>query len=135
MRIALAAAFLLLSGMPAVADCNRPKRIEFGTGASVATLSSGPSTETVDCYQVIGRAGQELNVTLVGAARDAKLALYAPGWQASCDSSGDCDVSGDLISEEGETDWSDQLEANGAYLIVVDNSKSDAEYRLTVALH
>jgi hypothetical protein len=134
MRIALAAALVLLSGMPAVADCNRPKLIEFSAGASLVTLSSGASTETVDCYQAIGRAGQELRVTLEGAGRDAKLALYAPGWQASC-ASGDCDISGDLISDEGETDWSDQLEASGAYLIVVDNSKSDAEYRLTVALH
>src|SRR5580704_4666217 len=134
MRIALAAAVFLLSRGAALADCNHPKLIEFGLGASAVTLNSGPPTETVDCYQVIGRAGQEMGVTLEGAEHDAKLALYAPGWQASCDSSGDCDVSGDLMSEENETDWSDQLAASGAYLIVVDNAKSDAEYRLTVEL-
>jgi hypothetical protein len=134
MRIALAAAVFLLSGEIALADCNRPKLIEFGPGANAVALSSGPPTETVDCYQVVGRAGQEMSVTLDGAEHDARLALYAPGWQASCDSSDDCDVSGDLMSEENETDWSDQLTASGAYLIVIDNAKSDAEYRLTVEL-
>lgn len=135
MRIALAAAFLLLSGMAAMADCNHPKPIEFSAGASAVTLDSGPPTATIDCYQVTGRSGQELTVAVEGAQHDAKLALYAPGWQANCNSSGDCDISGDLISDDGETDWADQLPGNGAYLIVVDNSKSDAEYRLSVELH
>jgi hypothetical protein len=135
MRIALGAALFLVSGGAAIAACSHPKAIPVNAGAGAVTLDSGPPTETIDCYQVTGRAGQELSVALQGAQRDAKLALYAPGWQASCQSSGDCDISGDLMSDEDETDWTDKLETSGAFLIVIDNSKSDAEYRLSVELH
>jgi hypothetical protein len=135
MRIALAVALFVMFGGTALADCSHPKPIQFGAGASAITLNSGPPTETIDCYQVTGRAGQELSIALQGAQHDAKLALYAPGWQANCQSSGDCDISGDLMSEEDETDWTDKLETNGAFLIVIDNSKSDAEYALHLELH
>jgi hypothetical protein len=134
MRIALAIAVFLVSNGAALADCSHPKPIQLGAGASAVTLNSGPPTETVDCYQVSGRTGQQLSVTLEGAQHDAKLALYAPGWQTTCSASGDCDISGDLMSEADETDWTDKLERNGAVLIVIDNSKSDAEYRLSIEL-
>ena len=39
------------------------------------------------------------------------------------------------MSEDNQTSWDDELDATGVYLIVIDNSKSDAEYRLTVELH
>ena len=39
------------------------------------------------------------------------------------------------MSEEDETDWTDKLETNGAFLIVIDNSKSDARYALHLELH
>jgi hypothetical protein len=135
MRIAPAAALFLVFNGAAFADCTHPKPIQFGAGASAVTLNSGPPTETIDCFQVTGRAGQQLSVTLEGAQHDAKLALYAPGWQTTCSATGDCDISGDLMSEADETDWTDKLERTGAILIVVDNSKSDAEYRLSVELH
>jgi hypothetical protein len=135
MRIALAAALFLAFGGSAFADCTHPRPIQFGAGANAVTLNSGPPTETIDCYQVTGRAGQELSITLEGVQHDAKLALYAPGWQTTCSPTGDCDISGDLMSEADETDWTDKLERGGAILIVIDNSKSDAEYRLGVELH
>ena len=44
-------------------------------------------------------------------------------------------MNGDLLSEDNQTNWEDELETSGDYLIVVDNSKTDAEYKLTVELH
>ena len=41
---------------------------------------------------------------------------------------------GELLSENNETSWEDELETAGVYLIVIDNSKSDAEYKLIVQL-
>ena len=65
MRIALAAAVFLLSGGTAMADCNHPKLIEFSPSANAVALNSGPPTEAVDCYQVIGRAGPVEGITPV----------------------------------------------------------------------
>ena len=135
MRVPLAAValFLVSSGAEA-ADCNHPLPIGFAPGQTSVTLPSGPPTGSVSCYQVNGTEGQELNITVKSAEKDAVLALYAPGWQASCDASGDCEINGDLLSDEGDTEWVDELEKTGLYLIVVDNSRSDAEYQMIVSL-
>jgi hypothetical protein len=140
MRFPLAAALLfgalfVVSGATRAADCNHPLPIAFPAGATTVTLASGPLADAVGCFQLTARAGQKLTATVQDADHAVSLQLYAPGWKATCNTAADCDVSGDLLSEDNETSWSDQLETSGAYLIVVDNSRTDAEYKLIVELH
>jgi len=135
MRFPLAAALLFVSGAAEAADCNRPLPIAFQTGATTVTLDSGPPADAVGCYQLTARAGQKLTAAVQNSDHAAFLELYAPGWKATCNAAADCEVSGDLLSEDNQTSWEDELETTGVYLIVIDNSKSDAEYKLTVELH
>jgi hypothetical protein len=128
---ALAAALVLMSGAARAADCDRPAPIVLEPGSSSATIA-GPPSGTVDCYQLTARGNQVLTITVDNAADDAAFALYAPGWTAKCDGRGGCDLTGDLLSEDDTKAWSDTVEAAGAYLIVVDNSKSGSDYELTV---
>ena len=138
MRFPLAAALLLVAALfisvaAEAADCNRPLPIAFPTGATTITLN-GPPADAVGCYQLTARAGQKLTTTVQDADHAASLELYAPGWKATCNAAADCEVSGELLSENNETSWEDELETAGVYLIVIDNSKSDAEYKLIVQL-
>jgi hypothetical protein len=134
MRFPLAAALLFVSGAAEAADCNHPLPITFPAGATTVTLNSGPPADAVGCYQLAARAGQKLTATVQDADHAASLELYAPGWKATCNAAADCEVSGELLSENNETSWEDELETAGVYLIVIDNSKSDAEYKLIVQL-
>jgi hypothetical protein len=140
MRFPLAAVLslvtpLFVSGAAWAADCNRPLTVAFPAGATRVTLASGPPAEAVGCYQLTARAGQKLTATVQDDGHAAFLELFAPGWKASCNAVADCEVNGDLLSEDNQTNWEDELETSGVYLIVVDNSKTDAEYKLTVELH
>jgi hypothetical protein len=135
MRFPLAAALVFVSGAAEAADCGHPLPIAFPAGATSVTLDSGPPADAVGCYQLNATAGQKLTASVQNADHAAFLELYAPGWRASCTAAAECEVSGDLLSEDNQTSWDDELDATGVYLIVVDNSKSDAEYRLTVELH
>lgn len=134
MRIwAVAAALVLVSGAARAADCNAPAPIVFTPGSPSVTIAN-PGTDTIDCYQVTARTNQALTVAVDNEADDAVFALYAPGWSATCDAAGECHLVGDLLSEEDTKNWSDTVETAGSYLIVVDNSKSGADYELTVEL-
>lgn len=128
---AWAAALVLVSGAAAAAECSKPTPIVFEPGSSSVTLEGQPSS-TTDCYQVTSRGNQVLSVTVDNANDDAVFALYAPGWAANCDGAGTCELTGDLLSEDDTKAWSDTVETAGAYLIVVDNSKSGSDYELTV---
>ena len=44
------------------------------------------------------------------------------------------DIDGEALSEDDTKSWADTLPASGAYLIVIDNSRSDSDYRLNVVL-
>jgi hypothetical protein len=134
MRIALAAVLLLVSGGTALADCNRPAPISVTPTASESTVETDAPTTTLDCYQVSGQAGQHLSVSISGDKSDATLAVFAPGWKASCNAAEDCDIDGDELTGEAAKSWSDLLPVTGAYLIVIDNSRSDSDYRLNVVL-
>ena len=134
MRFPLAAALLIVSGAAEAADCDHPLPIAFPAGATTVTLDSGPPADAVGCYQLNATAGQKLTATVQDADHAAFLELYAPGWKASCTAVAECEVNGDLLSEDNQTSWEDELDASGVYLIVIDNSKSDVEYRLTVEL-
>ena len=136
MRFLLSALALLLgsAGGAMAADCGRPTTIQIDPGASSTTVASGPPSEMIDCYQVTAAAGQRLSVAIAGDENDAVFAVFAPGWQATCTALGDCDVNGDQLSDDEATTWSDSAPTAGAYLIVVDNSRSDAEYKLTVGV-
>jgi len=135
MRIgSLAAALILAPAAAMAADCNRPAPIALAPGASSATIASGEPTGTSDCYQVAVRGDQVLTVSLDSETGDAAFALYAPGWTAKCDPAGDCEVAGDILSDDETRSWSDAVQGGGAYLIVVDNAKSDSDYRLTVKI-
>jgi hypothetical protein len=134
MRFPLAAALVFVSGAAEAADCTHPLQIAFPAGATSVTLDSGPPADAVGCYQLTASTGQKLTASVQSDDRAAYLELYAPGWRASCSAAAECEVTGDLLSEENVTSWSDELDANGAYLIVVDNSRTDSEYKLTVEL-
>jgi hypothetical protein len=127
----LAAAVVLVSGAASAADCGNPAPIVFDPGSASVTIAAPPSS-TVDCYQVTARGNQHMTITVDNEADDAVLALYAPGWAVKCGATGACDLTGDLLSEDDTKTWSDTAEAPGAYLIVIDNSKSGADYELTV---
>jgi hypothetical protein len=120
---------VLLASPDARADCNHPPVINPN-----APVETDAPTTTIDCYQVALPAGQRVSVAIAGAKNDAVFAVFAPGWTASCNAAEDCDVNGDQLSDDNVTRWLDTAPAAGAYLIVVDNSKSDADYRLTVEL-
>jgi hypothetical protein len=134
MRSALAAAGFVLCGGPALADCNSPTPISVAAGAAESTVAADTPTTTLDCYQVTAQAGEQLSITLDGAKNDAVFTLLAPGWQAHCDTADDCDIDGDALSEDDAKSWTDTVPSSGAYLIVIDNSHSDADYRLNVVL-
>ncbi|HEY1797546.1 MAG TPA: hypothetical protein VGG57_15655 [Stellaceae bacterium] len=129
----LAAALVLVAGAASAADCSRPTPVVFEPGSSSVTIANQESS-SADCYQLTARGSQHLTITVDNAADDAVLALYAPGWAVKCDRDGACDLTGDLLSEDDTKTWSDIVEAAGAYLIVVDNSKSGADYELTVEM-
>jgi len=134
MRSTLAAVGLSLCGGPAFADCNAPTPINVTVGAAESTVAADTPTTTLDCYQVTAHAGEQLSITLDGAKNDAVFTLLAPGWQAHCDSADDCDIDGEALSEDDAKSWIDTAPSSGAYLIVIDNSRSDSDYRLNVVL-
>jgi hypothetical protein len=129
--LTLAVMAVLAASTGARADCNHPTPVQFASGASSASVASGPQTAAVECYRVDARAGQNMSVVVSGAG-NAVVAVYAPGWTTSCDSTGDCDITGDLLGDGDTADWSDDLAETGAYLIVVDNSRGGAAYQLDV---
>jgi len=128
-----AAVLLLASAGAARADCNRPAAIVIQPGTASATLDSDEPVPTVECYQVTAPAAQELRIFLDSDAKGPMLEVFAPGWTANCNASDECGVSGTLISDPGDTEWSDTLTETGAYLIVIDNANGD-EYQLTVEI-
>ncbi len=126
---ALAAALVFVSGAAMAADCSAPAPIVFEPGAASVMIASPPSSG--DCFQYTARGNERVTITLDNAADDAVFAIYAPGWTAKCDGEGACELTGDLLSEDDTKAWADTL-SPGAYLIVVDNSKSGLDYELTV---
>jgi hypothetical protein len=132
MRFIVSAAALFMVPSAALADCNHPAMISAAPGTSESTVDNDSPSSTIDCYQFIANAGQQVSVDVVGVKGDAVFAIFAPGWRATCDALDDCDVTGEQLSEDQATSWSDKVETTGAYLIVVDNSRSDLEYRLNV---
>ena len=133
--IAPATALLVASCSIAMADCNHPTAISVARGASESTVEADAPATTIDCYQLAAKAGQEITVTVAGAKDDAVFAVFAPGWRATCDAADDCDINGDQMSADEAKTWSDTAPATGAYLIVIDNSRSDSSYQLNVELH
>jgi hypothetical protein len=133
MRFLVAAVLFLAAAGMAKADCNRPTAIRFDPGTASATVGSDDPVPTVECYQLTAPAGRDLGMYLESAETGPVLEVFAPGWTASCDASGECHASGPLMSDPGDTEWIDTLTETGAYLIVVDNAKGD-EYRLTVEI-
>ncbi|HTQ34992.1 MAG TPA: hypothetical protein VMI30_12540 [Stellaceae bacterium] len=130
----MAAIFIVLaSASAAMGDCNHPVAISFAPGQSSTTVSSGESVPTVECYQVIAPSGRDLGMYLESAAKGPSLEVYAPGWTTNCDAAGECNTSGTLMSDPGETEWIDSLTETGAYLIVIDNANGD-DYRLTIEI-
>jgi hypothetical protein len=127
-------AMLLASAGAAMADCNHPAAINFAPGAASATIVSDDPVPTAECYQVTAQVKRELGMFLESTEKGPVLEVYAPGWTASCNASDECSISGTLMSDPGETEWTDTLTETGAYLIVVDNAHGD-EYRLTVEIH
>jgi hypothetical protein len=132
MRLIAPATALLLASSAAMADCNHPTRVGDAPGEFTAESEATPAT--IDCYQVTAQAGQQLSVSLAGSNHDASFAVFAPGWQASCNAVDDCDITGDQLSPDAATDWTDKVSDAGAYLIVIDNAASDADYHLNVTL-
>jgi|HubBroStandDraft_6_1064221.scaffolds.fasta_scaffold2003338_1 hypothetical protein len=130
----VALATLLAAAGAALADCNHPAAINFAPGVASATVASDDSVPTAECYQVTAQAKQELGMFIESTGKGPVLEVYAPGWTASCDAFDECSISGTLMSDPGDTEWTDTLTDTGAYLIVVDNPHSD-EYRLTVEIH
>jgi hypothetical protein len=130
MRLFLSAAALLLASSAAMADCGHPEMIQAVTDDVSATVPSG----TVYCYQVAAVAGQQVTLAVASDANDVVFAVFAPGWQVNCSAAGDCDVTGDQLSDDEVTTWSEIAANNGNYLIVIDNSRSDADYRLNVGI-
>ena len=135
MRFAVSTAALFLASSSAMADCRRPAAIGLASGARESTVEADAPSSTIDCYQFAGQAGQQVVIEISGGKGDAVFAVYGPGWEASCDAADDCDISGDLLGDEQTTKWSDTAPVTGAYLIVVDNSRSDTDYRLNVEFH
>jgi hypothetical protein len=131
----VSAAALLLASSSAMADCNHPTVIKIADGGSESTIEENAPSATVDCYQFAGTVGQRVSIDLSGAKGDAMFAVFAPGWQALCDTAEDCDIVGDQLSDDQTTSWSETLWASGLYLIVIDNSRSDTDYRLNVEFH
>jgi hypothetical protein len=134
MRLTVLAAALLLASSSAMADCNHPTVIKVADGGGESTIEENAPSATVDCYQFTGAVGQRVAVELTGGSRDAVFAVFAPGWQATCDATEDCDIVGDQLSDDAATSWLETLWVAGNYLIVIDNSRSDADYRLNVEL-
>ncbi|HWB48589.1 MAG TPA: hypothetical protein VG651_05730 [Stellaceae bacterium] len=132
MRLTVSTAALLLASSNAMADCNHPTPIKFAEGAGEASIEENAPSSTIDCYQFTGTTGQRVTVDLSGLKGDAVFAVFAPGWQATCDATDDCDIVGDQLSDDQTNSWSDTLWIDGAYLIVVDNSRSDVDYRLNI---
>jgi len=132
MRFIVSAAALVMVSSAALADCSHPAMISAAPGANESTVDNDAPTATIDCYQFVANAGQQVWVDIAGGKGDAVFAIFAPGWQAVCDALDDCDVTGDQLSDDQVTSWSDKVAVAGAYLIVVDNSRSDLEYRLNV---
>lgn len=130
---AWAAALVLVAGAARAADCSKPAPVVFEPGSASVTIAN-PGGSTSDCYQVTTRSAQVLSVSVDNDNDDVSFALYAPGWAATCNAAEECDLQGDLLSEDDTKAWSDTVEAAGTYLIVVDNSKSAADYELTVEL-
>ena len=117
-----------------MADCGHPTPISVAPGAADSTVESDTPTNALDCYQVAAEAGQVVSITVAGGRKDPVFAVFAPGWQASCTAVGDCDITGDQLGDDEATTWSDTAPSTGAYLIVIDNSRSDSDYRLSVEL-
>jgi hypothetical protein len=134
MRVwALATALVLVSGAARAATCDRPTPVVFEPGSASVTIAS-PGGNSSDCYQVTARGNQVLTITVDNAEDDVSFALYAPGWATKCNSAEECDLQGDLLTDDETKTWSDTTETPGVYLIVVDNSKSGEDYELTVEM-
>jgi hypothetical protein len=134
MRSALAAIGLTLCAGTAFADCNAPATINVTGSAAESTVAADAPTTTLDCYKFSANAGEQVSIALDGVKNDAVFTLLAPGWRAHCDAVDDCDIDGEALSEDDTKSWADTLPASGAYLIVIDNSRSDSDYRLNVVL-
>ena len=125
----------LLAPSAATADCNHPAAITVAHGAVESTVEADAPATTIDCYQLTAKSGQSIAVTIAGAKDDTVFAVFAPGWRATCDAADDCDINGEQLSADEAKTWSDTAPATGAYLIVIDNSRSDSSYQLNVELH
>jgi hypothetical protein len=129
----MAAIAMLVAPVSAMADCNHPAAIAFAPGATSTTIASDDPVPSLECYRLTAQAGRQLGVFVESADKGAVLEIFAPGWSANCDASDECNISGTLMSDAGETDWTDTLTETGVYLIVIDNPHVD-EYRLTVEI-
>ncbi|HEX5453622.1 MAG TPA: hypothetical protein VFX06_07505 [Stellaceae bacterium] len=130
MRFALSVAALMAAAPAgALADCNHPEALR--PGDSTAASGAGGA---VECYQVALQAGEPVSIAIDSPRNDVVFAVFAPGWRTSCDAAGDCDVAGDQLGDDAVTRWADTAPATGSYLIVIDTSRSDADYRLSVEL-
>ena len=134
MRPLMAAIALLFAfAGTALADCAHPAMITFAPGQTFTAVASGDPLPSVECYRVNAQANQDLGVFLE-SNQGPSLEIYAPGWEVKCDSSDDCHFNGNLLSDTGDTDWTETLTEAGAYLIVVDNPNGD-DYRLGIETH
>jgi hypothetical protein len=129
----LAALLVLVCGAAEAADCSKPTPIVVEPASGSVTIPS-PGASTADCYQVTARTSQIMTIAVDNAGDDVSFALYAPGWSATCNAAEECDLQGDLLSDDETKIWSDSVEVPGTYLIVVDNSKSGDDYEITVEM-
>ena len=124
----VAAAAWLVAASAALANCARPETISLAGPDKTGTESGG----AVYCFQVAAQAGQRMGVSIASANNDVVFIIFAPGWETSCTADGDCDIEGEQLSEDNATSWADTAPSTGNYLVVIENSRSDADYELSV---
>lgn len=95
------------------------KRIKFAEGKSSAILKGFIADRlTTNLYRVRARAGQTLTVVFNSARRDADVCVHFPTSEDFC----------------GRRKYSFRLTADGDYEILVDSSRENLAYTLTVSV-
>ena len=129
---------LLFSAVSALADSRplAPKPFHFAPGKSSGKVAGGVIRGDRDVYSLGARAGQKMTVAISSIENNAVFQLYAPGAKATRGDDGIVEVKGTTLpGADGDTmNWTGQLPASGAYLIVVGGTRGNASYELTVSI-
>ena len=131
-----AAALLVSTAAPAVANCERPAPIHFARGTASAELSGGLARGERNCFTISARGGQRMTVTQTNRGEDnVVLQIYRPSWKIVPSSEGPR-FNGSALegAEEGRDahNWAGQLPTTGSYLLVIGTSRGGAEYLMRV---